>query len=274
MAKLKVLELFGGLGACSNALRNIGVDYELVDYVDFDPFVVKSFNAIYGTNFNWTDIINWDKDIEVDFIMHGSPCQDFSLAGKQAGGDEGSGTRSSLMYETIRIIKKLKPKYVVWENVKNLLSKKHRHNFDKYIETLNELGYKSFYKVLDAVDYGIPQTRQRVFTVSILNYDGEFEWPKTIPLKKEVKDFLEENPDRKLFLSDEMIKYITADNEKWTGNNKESIINKKIASTINTAEGNRRCEASNYISCKLGGGYNLKPLVRDIIHRNTSKNDN
>lgn len=254
MAKLKVLELFGGLGACSNALRNIGVDYELVDYVDFDPFVVKSFNAIYDTNFSRTDIRDWDKDIEVDFIMHGSPCQDFSLAGKQAGGDEGSGTRSSLMYETIRIIKKLKPKYVVWENVKNLLSKKHKHNFDKYIETLNELGYKSFYKVLDAVDYGIPQTRQRVFTISILNYDGEFEWPKPIPLKKDVKDFLEENPDKKLFLSNEMIKYITADNDKWTGNNKESIINKKIASTINTGEGNRRCEASNYISSKLGGG--------------------
>ena len=68
--------------------------------------------------------------------MHGSPCQDFSVAGKQAGGDKDSGTRSSLMYETVRIVEKLKPKYVIWENVKNLLSKTHRHNFDNYLDTL------------------------------------------------------------------------------------------------------------------------------------------
>ena len=88
-------------------------------------------------------------------------CQDFSVAGKQAGGNEGSGTRSSLMYESIRIINKLKPKYVLWENVKNLLSKKHRPNFDKYIQTLDEMGYNSYYKVLNAKNYGIPQNRER-----------------------------------------------------------------------------------------------------------------
>ena len=100
--------------------------------------------------------------------MHGSPCQDFSLAGKQAGGDKDSGTRSSLMYETIRIVEKLKPKYVIWENVKNLLSKKHRHNFDAYLEKMEQLGYTNYYQVLNAKDYGIPQNRERVFTVSIL----------------------------------------------------------------------------------------------------------
>lgn len=101
--------------------------------------------------------------------MHGSPCQDFSLAGKQAGGDEGSGTRSSLMYETVRIVKKLKPKYVIWENVKNVISKKHKHNFDNYLNKMEELGYKNYWQVLNAKDYGIPQNRERVFTISILN---------------------------------------------------------------------------------------------------------
>ena len=110
--------------------------------------------------------------------MHGSPCQDFSLAGKQAGGDKGSGTRSSLMYETIRIVDKLKPKYVIWENVKNLLSKKHRHNFDAYLETMEELGYTNYYQVLNAKDYGIPQNRERVFTVSILGNEKKYEFPK------------------------------------------------------------------------------------------------
>ncbi len=104
-------------------------------------------------------------------------CQDFSLAGKQAGGDKDSGTRSSLMYETIRIVEKLKPRYVIWENVKNLLSKKHRHNFDAYLDTMKELGYTSYYQVLNAKDYGIPQNRERVFTVSILGNDN-YEFPK------------------------------------------------------------------------------------------------
>ena len=177
MKKLKVLELFGGIGACSKALERLGIDYEIADYVEIDKYAVKSFNAIHNTNFEPQDITTWDKNIEVDLIMHGSPCQDFSLAGKQAGGDEGSGTRSSLMYETIRIVEKLKPKYVIWENVKNLISKKHRHNFDAYLETMEQLGYTNHYQVLNAKDYGIPQNRERVFTVSILGNEN-YEFPK------------------------------------------------------------------------------------------------
>ena len=166
---MKIIELFGGIGACSKALEKLGIDYEIADYVEIDKYAVKSFNAIHNTNFEPQDICDWNKDIDVDLIMHGSPCQDFSLAGKQAGGDEGSGTRSSLMYETIRIVEKIKPKYVIWENVKNLLSKKHRHNFDSYLEIMESLGYKNYYQVLNAKDYGIPQNRERVFTVSIRN---------------------------------------------------------------------------------------------------------
>ena len=154
---IKVLELFAGIGACSKALERLGIKHEIVDAVEIDKYAIASFNAIHGTNFEPQDITKWDKDIQVDLIMHGSPCQDFSLAGKQAGGDEGSGTRSSLMYETIRIVEKLKPKYVIWENVKNVISKKHKHNFDNYINRMNELGYTSYYQVLNAKDYGIPQ---------------------------------------------------------------------------------------------------------------------
>lgn len=133
---MKVLELFGGIGACTQALKLLGIEVEIVDYVEIDKYAIASYNAINGTNFEPQDITKWDKNIETDLIMHGSPCQDISVAGQQAGADEGSGTRSSLMYETIRIVKKLKPKYVVWENVKNIISKKHKHNFDKYLEAL------------------------------------------------------------------------------------------------------------------------------------------
>lgn len=186
MRKLKIIELFGGIGACSKALERLGIDYEITDYVEIDKYAVKSFNAIHNTTFEPQDICEWDKDVDVDLIMHGSPCQDFSLAGKQAGGDKDSGTRSSLMYETIRIVEKLKPKYVIWENVKNLLSKKHRHNFDAYLETMENLGYTNYYQVLNAKDYGIPQNRERVFTISILA-NHKFEFPKGISCDNSIK---------------------------------------------------------------------------------------
>lgn len=309
---IKILELFGGIGACSSALTKLGIEYEIADYVEIDKYAVKSYNAIHGTNFEPQDITTWNKDVEADLIMHGSPCQDFSLAGKQAGGDKDSGTRSSLMYETIRIVEKLKPKYVIWENVKNLLSKKHRHNFDAYLETMEQLGYANYYQVLNAKDYGIPQNRERVFTVSILGNESyefpkveentnkiiehnpkgkhqqdliqdeeglcrcipagthgstphllktlvrNYEFPPKQPLKLKLKDMLEDEVDEKYYLSDKMINYISADNEKWTGNNDKSLINKKIASAINTGEGSRRCDASNYISKNYKENYNLK----------------
>lgn len=241
---IKILELFGGIGACSKALERLNIEHEVVDYVEIDKYAVKSYNAIHNSNFEPQDITQWGKDIEVDLIMHGSPCQDFSLAGKQAGGDEGAGTRSSLMYETIRIVSKLKPKYVIWENVKNLLSVKHRHNFDAYLEIMENLGYENHYQVLNAKDYGIPQNRERVFTISILKesivYDDynsnirkdqdlttncgsstirngwkiiECEQNFTFPLKQELtlrlKDMLENEVDEKYYLSEYKINSIS-----------------------------------------------------------------
>ena len=201
---MKVLELFGGIGACTQALKRVGIDVEVADYVEIDKYAVASYNAINGTNFEPQDICTWDKNIEVDLIIHGSPCQDFSVAGKQAGGDVGSGTRSSLMYETIRIVGKLRPKYVIWENVKNLLSAKHRHNFDAYLETMKALGYTNYYQVLNAKDYGIPQNRERVFTISILG-GGEFEFPLKQDLKIRLKDVLEEIVEEKFYLKDSQV---------------------------------------------------------------------
>ena len=228
---LKVLELFAGIGACSKALERLGIEHEIVDAVEIDKYAIKSFNAIHGTNFEPQDITKWDKDLKCDLIIHGSPCQDFSVAGKGAGGDKGSGTRSSLMYETLRIVEKLKPKYVIWENVKNLLSKKHRHNFDAYLEAMEGLGYVNKYQVLNAKDYGVPQNRERVFTVSIKNQhdvkisaDGKcvgvyewavpFEFPKPMPLTKKLADVLEDEVDEKYYLSDEQVASFKASTAK------------------------------------------------------------
>ena len=212
--KLKVLELFSGIGACSKALERLNIPHEIVDSVEIDKYAVKSFNAVHGTNFEPQDITKWDKDIKVDLIMHGSPCQDFSIAGLGKGGDKDSGTRSSLMYETLRIVEKLKPKYVIWENVKNLLSKKHRHNFDSYLAAMEELGYKNFYKVLNAKDYGIPQNRERVFTVSFIEKEREYEWPSPMPLERKLKDMLENTVDEKYYISSAMMDYFMGVNQK------------------------------------------------------------
>lgn len=232
---VKVLELFGGIGACTEALKRLNIDYEIVDYVEIDKYAVVSYNAINGTHFETQDIRNWNKDIDVDLIMHGSPCQDFSLAGVQAGGDEGSGTRSSLMYETIRIVNKLKPKYVIWENVKNLISKKHRHNFDNYLQALNEGGYTNYWQVLNSKDYGIPQNRERVFVISIRNdLKQDFNFPPKQELRLALKDLLEENVDEKYILNDKQIerilttKYISGGGTTHSGRNMRNTIGKRL----------------------------------------------
>ena len=148
---------------------------------------------------------------------------------------------------------------MIWENVKNLLSKKHRHNFDAYLETMKQLGYTNYYQVLNAKDYGIPQNRERVFTISVRkDINKSFEFPPKQELKLKLKDMLEDEVDERYYLSNKMVEYISADNEKWTGNNDKSIINKSVASTINTGEGSRRCDASNYISNQVEENFNLK----------------
>ncbi len=254
---LKILELFGGIGACSKALEKLGIEYEIADYVEIDKYAVKSFNAMHNTNFEPQDICEWDKDIEVDLIMHGSPCQDFSLAGKQAGGDEGSGTRSSLMYETIRIVEKLKPKYVIWENVKNVVSKKHKHNYDSYCNKMTELGYKNYGQILNAKDYGIPQNRERVFTISIRNdVNNGFVFPEKQELKLRLKDMLEEEVDEKYYLSEKNIEYIcgNAINKelKDVYNRENALFNKQVAYTLNT-KNDRRLGDTNYVLEDVGG---------------------
>ena len=268
---LKVLSLFSGIGAFEKALERLNIDYELVGFSEIDKYAIRSYCAIHGVDesLNLGDVSKIDTSKlskDIDLLTHGSPCQDFSMAGKQAGGDKDSGTRSSLMYETIRIIGDIKPKYIIWENVKNLLSKKHIHNFNNYLKALDDLGYNSYYQVLNSKDYGIPQNRERVFTVSIRKdidpYDlfQPFPFPEKQELKLRLKDILEDNVDEKYYLSEKMIKYISANNEKWTGNNNEALINKSVASTINTGEGCRRCDASNYISNDLPDNADLKVI--------------
>lgn len=146
----KVVELFAGIGAIRKALTRKGIkaNYQCVEV---DAGVVSAYNAIHNEQNLPCDVLDYHlEDESVDLLFHGSPCQDFSMAGKQAGGELGSNTRSSLLWRTIEIIDsaKVKPKIVIWENVKNVLSNTHKPVFDKYLKAMENLGYSNTYKVI------------------------------------------------------------------------------------------------------------------------------
>lgn len=246
---IRVLELFAGIGACSKALTNLGIEHEIVDAVEIDKYAIRSFNAIHGTNFEPQDITEWNKSIKADLIMHGSPCQDFSVAGKNAGGDEGSGTRSSLLYETLRIVEKVQPDIVIWENVKNLLSKRHKHNHEAYIQRMNDMGYDSITQILNAKDYGIPQNRERVFTLSIKRGSKlvkSYTRPEPRPLELKLKDILEDEVEERYYLTDEQVASFKADSDNQTAKGYGFAFKPRstetYATTISTKAGQRKTD--------------------------------
>lgn len=254
---IKYLSLFSGIGAFEKALKNNSIDYKLVGFSEIDKYATKSYCAVHGVDesLNLGDVSKIDlaklKDLDIDLITHGSPCQDFSIAGRLAGGDKGSGTRSSLMWCTVDIVEAVRPKYVVWENVKNLLSAKNRHNFDGYLEIMDKLGYNSYYKVLNSKHYGIPQNRERVFTVSIRkDIDSGYEFPEEIELTKKLKDVLEKDVDEKYYLSDKLIAGLIANTErqreKGNGFAFETTDGDCVAKTVTTRVGACR-SGDNYI---------------------------
>lgn len=205
---IKILELFGGIGSPRCALRNLGVPTKAIDYVEIDEKAVRSYNSMFRDElpYKTQTVVGWN--LKPDILIHGSPCQDMSIAGHQGkasgderinrgkGADEDSGTRSSLMWETIHIIEnmgKWRPNYVIWENVKNVKSKYMRKNFDKYLTEMERLGYRNTSEVLDARDFGLPQARKRVFVVSTLHKEQfNFDELERIPMRN-LHEFLEDN---------------------------------------------------------------------------------
>lgn len=193
---VQILELFGGIGSPRCALRNLGIPTKAIDYVEIDEKAVRSYNSMFRDDLEYKTqtVVGWN--LKPDILIHGSPCQDFSIAGHQRGADEGSETRSSLMWETIHIIEQMgewKPRYVIWENVKNVTSRHMIANFIRYQKELERMGYTNSHEVLDAREFGLPQARERVFTISCLNGE-KFDFDQLIrtPMK-EIGNFLEDN---------------------------------------------------------------------------------
>lgn len=209
---LKVFEAFAGVGSQRMALRNLGIEHKVVGICEIDKFALKSYEAIHGDCPNFGDISKVDPDDlpNMDLFTYSFPCQDLSVAGKRKG--LGEGTRSGLLYECEKIIEVKKPKYLLLENVKNLVGKKFKNDFDEWLKYLENLGYKNYWKVLNAKDYGVPQNRERVFVVSILNDKQGYEFPKPVNLIKCIKDILEDEVDEKFYMN-KPFKFVNRKNE-------------------------------------------------------------
>jgi len=208
MEKLKHFSLFSGIESFKKALTNLGIDNELVGYSEFDKYASVALSAIHGVSeeLNYGDITKIDetKVPDCDLITYGFPCQDISVAGHQKGIVEGE-TRSGLLYDALRIIKYKMPKYAIAENVKNLVGKKFKDDFNSLLEELDSYGYNNYWQVLNAKDYGIPQNRERVFIVSIRKDadDGKFEFPKPYDSGLRLKDLLEDEVEEKYYIDNE-----------------------------------------------------------------------
>jgi len=219
--------------------------YELVNFCEFDKDTAQSYCTIHNINagLNLGDILEVDETKLEDFnwIVGGSPCQSFSIAGKQEGakwackdcGEEynplklhyanrntcpkcGSKnidkkTTSSLIVEYLRIIQVKKPNVIMFENVKNLVGKKFKGTFDLFYNELNEYGYNCYYKVLNAKDYGVPQNRERIYLIGIKKEldNGKFKFPTEFDNGLRLRDFMNSEVESKYYLSRDKVENMT-----------------------------------------------------------------
>ena len=213
---IRLIELFAGYGSQAMALERIGAEFEHYRIVEFDKYAVASYNAIHGTNFSTMDITKVhaldlaieDTDHFTYLLTYSFPCTDLSVAGKQMGMSKGSGTRSGLLWEVERILTEIRdsngelPQILFMENVPQVHGKKNIEDFKKWIDFLEGLGYTNYWQDLNAKNYGVAQNRKRCFMFSFLG-EYNYHFPQPIPLKKKLKDYLEDNVDEKYYINNE-----------------------------------------------------------------------
>ena len=230
---LKVGTFFSGIGSPEKALEQLKeegfiYDYELEFFSEIDTSAVKSYCAIHNVDesLNKGDITKIKgKDLPYcDIWIGGFPCQDISVAGKMKGFDNDTSTRSSLGWEMIRLLREVKekPKYVIFENVAAIKSKKFKNTLELFKNDLIDLGYTLYDDLLCATDFGIPQTRTRFFLVAILDKTQKFIFPQKSGQNYILKDFLEDKVDEKYYLTNS--NYIKKNNKRiFKNKNREDI---------------------------------------------------
>lgn len=246
----RLTSLFSGIGAFEKALNRVALDYgfgwSLGNYCEIDKYASKSYSAVFGVNekANLGDInaVNTKDIVDFDILVGGSPCQDFSVAGKQKGAqwtcsdcgyvynplearydkrdrcprcssDSIEKTRSSLIAEYLRVLREKKPRLALYENVKNIVGKQFKATFDMFVKELEEYGYNVYYKVLNAKDYGVPQNRERLYLVAIRKDEdkGTFEFPEGFDNGVRLCDIMDCEVDEKYYIKTEAAEKVIAE---------------------------------------------------------------
>ena len=223
---LRLFEFCAGYGSQGLALERLKrdypeFDYELVGWAEFDPesktplerqpavIAHKALHPDAGENYGDVTKIDWSQVPDFDLLFYSSPCQSISQAGLQHGFAEGSGTRSSIIWNVRDAVKEKRPKFLCLENVKAMVSSKFIGMFNLWQGELERLGYKNFAQVLNSKDYGVPQNRERIFLWSVRVDEDDpnpmYYFPKPFALETCLADVLEEDVNERYFLSDEML---------------------------------------------------------------------
>ena len=285
---LRCFYAFAGYNSQKMALKRLAEHFPefhhvCVGWSEIDANAIKANNAVFpeDADKNFGDItkIDWEQVPDFDLFTYSFPCQSISSSGKQEGLEEGSGTRSSLLWECKKAIEFKKPRFLMMENVKAFVQAKFIPYLRKWQTWLYHQGYENFTQVLNASDYGVPQNRERVFMISILRTDSEpnpsFYFPKKMKLEKRIKDILEPNVDESFYLSDKALEYFCRVKNSWLN----GIMSDKIERIFNIYTGKilGGCYAGNVygiygiaptINC-MGGG-NRMPLI--LIENEKRKN--
>jgi DNA-cytosine methyltransferase len=239
---IKVLSLFSGIGAFEEALNRLNVDYQLINYCEWNKVASKAYSLIHNVseNINLGDITQVNERLLPDFdlMTYGFPCQDISALGDMKGliDEHGNMTRSGLFFEAMRIAKYKQPRIMIAENVRQLVSKKFTDQFQEMLNLLDELGYNTYWKVLNSKDYGIPHSRNRVYIVSIRKDidNGQFNFPEPIKLTKRASCFYDTYASEDHYLRESDMKYLS----EFRLKKKYSSLNADIIVCQTTKQGN------------------------------------
>lgn len=270
---LRVFEAFAGYGSQSIALGLLAeafpdFRFQTVGISEIDKYAIKAYAALHGSTIpNHGDItkIDWSQTADFDLLTYSFPCQDISSAGKQRGFSEGSGTRSSCLWACANAIEKKRPKFLLMENVKALTQTKFADDFRRWREWLIKQGYKNYYTILNAKDYGVPQNRERVFMVSFLGDHSPYSFPKPFELTRRLKHILEDEVEEKYWLKPEQIRAIINHNERkqseGCGFKTNFQTGEGISGAIKTKEGSR--EYDTYGKVPTYGNSRLNSMIAD-----------
>lgn len=237
--KIKIFTTFSGYDSQMLALRQVCPDADLIGWSEIDRHAITAHNVLFPeyADRNYGDItkIDWNAVPDFDLLTYSSPCQDFSIAGLQQGGEKGSGTRSSLLWEVEKAIATKRPKWLLMKNVPSLTHKTFMPLLRRWFDTLTRYGYTNYAKCLNAKDYGVPQNRLRLFVVSTLGREPYF-FPKKRPNTRPLAELLDPEVGSGYFLKQRVIQRYLEHNdrhrERGNGFKFEPISGKGIAHTL------------------------------------------